>query len=164
MIISEKCLIRNIDIGDYEYIRKIYSDKKTREYLGGIYSDENIEKTFNNILKSNEHYFLVFNKRNNEFLGLISFTKHHNNKDIELSYQFISTFWGKGYAYDSISVLLDYIFNDVGLDKIVAETQKSNKKSCYLLKKIGMREEERLIRFGAEQIIFSLYKNRCRDN
>lgn len=158
MIFSDKCIIRNVYKSDYEHIKKIYSDKQTRKYLGGTYSDKNIEKIFKNILTSKEHYFLVFDKKNNEFIGLVSFTKHHNDEDIELSYQFIPTFWGKGYAYDSISVLLEKIFNDLDLDKLVAETQTLNKKSCHLLKKLGMTEEERLVRFGAEQIIFSLYK------
>lgn len=158
MILSDKCMIRSVQANDYEYIKKIYSDKKTRQYLGGTVSEKSIEKTFNNILKSEEHYFLVFNKKSNEFLGLVSITKHHNNKDMELSYQFLSNSWGKGFAYDSIYVLLDYVFNNLGIDKIVAETQKLNKRSCKLLEKIGMIEEERLVRFGAEQILYNKYK------
>jgi ribosomal-protein-alanine N-acetyltransferase len=151
-------MIRSVQANDYDYIKKIYSDKKTRKYLGGTYSDKNIEKIFKDILISKEHYFLVFDKKNNDFVGLVSFTKHHNEVDMELSYQFISTSWGKGYAYDSISILLKKVFNDLGLDKLVAETQKLNKKSCHLLKKLGMTEQERLVRFGAEQIIFKYYK------
>lgn len=158
MILSDKCMIRSVQPNDYEYIKKIYSDKKTRQYLGGTVSEKSIEKTFNNILKSEEYYFLVFNKKSNEFLGLVSITKHHNNKDMELSYQFLSNSWGKGFAYDSIYVLLDYVFNNLGIDKIVAETQKLNKRSCKLLEKIGMIEEERLVRFGAEQILYNKYK------
>lgn len=40
------------------------------------------------------------------------------------------------------------------LTSVIAETQLKNKPSCQLLERLGMKEEERLERFGEMQVIY----------
>lgn len=55
-----------------------------------------------------------------------------------------------------ISKIVDFGFNDLGLDEIVAETQTANGASCKLLERVGMTLEAKLHRFGAEQAVYSI--------
>lgn len=64
--------------------------------------------------------------------------------------------WGQGYAEEVIRKVIDYVFDELKLKKLVAETQSANKNSCKLLKNVGMTLEGIVTRFGAEQSIFSI--------
>jgi [ribosomal protein S5]-alanine N-acetyltransferase len=54
--------------------------------------------------------------------------------------------------------LIEYAFNELGIQKLVAETQTANIRSCKLLEKVGMIMEQRIIRFGAEQAVYSIQR------
>ncbi|MEM9686659.1 MAG: GNAT family N-acetyltransferase, partial [Bacteroidota bacterium] len=47
---------------------------------------------------------------------------------------------GKGYATEGAKRCLEYAFNDLNIDKIVAICTKDNLKSEHIMKKIGMRK------------------------
>jgi RimJ/RimL family protein N-acetyltransferase len=59
-------------------------------------------------------------------------------------------FWGKGFAFEAWSLILEYAFNRLGLRKISAGATESNLASAAVLRKLGFQVEgifrrERLI-------------------
>lgn len=92
----------------------------------------------------------------NEFIGLVSLEKYHDGEDIELSYQFLSKFWGKGLATEVIGALIQYSFDELKLNKIVAETQTANTRSFNLLERVGMTRIKNITRFGEEQAVYCI--------
>jgi ribosomal-protein-alanine N-acetyltransferase len=88
-------------------------------------------------------------------IGLVELGPLKDGNDYEISYQFSSMFWGKGFAKEAIQIVISHALNDAGLRRIIAETQSANSASCRLLTAQGMVEVERVERFGAEQIIFA---------
>lgn len=50
-------------------------------------------------------------------------------------------FWGKGYAFDAWSRLLPYVFDRLGLRKIIAGAVEGHTASLTVLKRLGFREE-----------------------
>lgn len=147
----------NIDIND---LLNLYSDEIVWSYLGGLRSKEQMLKGIDSQVSpaENHEYWVVRNKTTTEFIGSISLTPHHDGKDIEISYEFLSTFWGNGHAYETIQAVINYAFNTKNLDRLVAETQAANLSSCRLLEKIGFEEEKHVIRFKNEQIIYVISK------
>lgn len=158
MIETNRCTMYKLHNRDYEKIREIYTNIKVREFLGGVVSDEKFKYSFKNMLtcEDNSFYYVVRLKENNEVIGLVSLDKHHDGINTELSYQFMTQYWGCGYAKEVIQRVIDYAFNELMIKKIVAETQTANKASCKLLQKVGMDLEETVSRFGADQYIFSI--------
>lgn len=65
---------------------------------------------------------------------------------------------GYGYASEAISQILTYAFNELNLSKVIAETQTANLSSCRLLEKVGMKLEQTILRYGAEQAIYGIEK------
>jgi len=138
-----------MDIPD---IWKLYKDESVWTYLGG---SRNGIKAIKGIIgmifpSSNCLYWTVRHRETKTFLGCISLTPHHDGESIEVSYEFLSSHWGQGYAYEAVSAVIEH----TRLDTLVAETQVANTASRVLLAKLGFHEKERLTRFGAEQIIF----------
>ena len=161
MIETKRCKIIKLHKSDYKNVRELFFDERVRRFLGGIVSREGFDNMFNSILNSdtNSMYLVIRLKESNEFIGLVSLDKHHDGLDTEVSYQFLPKCWGYGYAEEVVRRIIDYAFDELKLEKLVAETQSANKNSCKLLKKLEMSLEQTIRRFGAEQNIFSITRN-----
>ncbi len=64
-----------------------------------------------------------------------------NQSEIELIYVLASDSWGKGYATEAASVLRDYAFDQLGLQRIIALIDPGNPASARVAEKIGMEYE-----------------------
>lgn len=131
---------------------------EVRRYLGGPVDERGFEAGFAAKLSSdtNQLYWIIRQASDNEFMGSVSLDLHHDGVNTEVSYQLLPKWWGRGYATEVVQRIVKYAFEDLGLAKVVAETQIANKASCRLLEKSGMQLEQTVERFGAEQAIFSI--------
>ena len=89
-------------------------------------------------------------------VGLISLSAHHDGSDIEISYMLDPQIWGRGVATAVLRGVIARCGDDLGLDRLVAETQEANAASRRVLEKVGMRPIKTLERFGAPQVIYSI--------
>ena len=62
-----------------------------------------------------------------------------------LGYSFARPHWGHGYATEAVHRLLDHLFRDLGLHRVVAECDVLNDASYRLLERLGFRREAHLI-------------------
>lgn len=159
MLSSKRCLIKKIKRQDEENIKKLYTSEKVREYLGGIIDGYSLEKKINELIEKDNKCWKVVNKKTLEFIGLIGIGKHHDSETQEIFYEFFPEYWGKGYASESINEVIQYIFVEMKLPKILAETQLKNEKSIKLLKTLGFVFVKELERFGEKQGVFEIRKN-----
>lgn len=155
---TNRCKILKIQKGDYEDIKELYFDEDVRRFLGGVGSKEDFDNNFNDMLslEDDSFYWAIRLKDNNEFIGLVSLDKYHDDLNTEVSYQFKPMWWGRGYAEEVIKKVIDYVFEELKLERIVAETQSANRSSCKLIKNVGMILEQTVIRFDVEQSVFSI--------
>jgi ribosomal-protein-alanine N-acetyltransferase len=49
-------------------------------------------------------------------------------------------------------------FGELALPRVVAETQSANLRCIALLKRLGMKREQTLQRFGATQSLFAIHR------
>jgi ribosomal-protein-alanine N-acetyltransferase len=94
------------------------------------------------------------------FAGIITLHRHHDAVSHELSYSLLPEHSGRGLATAAMRRMLANVFANHGIPSVVCETQAANRRSIRLLERLGMRERERLIRFGAEQVIYTLDADR----
>jgi [ribosomal protein S5]-alanine N-acetyltransferase len=138
-------------------VRKLFVNQDVRKFLGGIRNEESIQVVLDDMLNPSDtsFYWVVREKQSDNFIGLCSLDPHHEGSYLELSYQLLPNWWGKGYATEVVTLIIQYALNELNLTKVVAETQTANKSSCRLLERVGMELERNIIRFGAEQAIYS---------
>ena len=98
---------------------------------------------------------MVRPQRQDAAIGLMVLNPHKDGADYEVSYIFSHSSWGQGFATEATAQIVDHALNDLGLKRVIAETQSANAASCRMLAKLGFSEEARLERFGAEQVIFA---------
>ncbi|SHK26499.1 ribosomal-protein-alanine N-acetyltransferase [Clostridium cavendishii DSM 21758] len=155
---TNRCIVENLKHDDYDDVKLLYLDNEVREFLGGAISDERYNSSFKQMINNNEDslYWVVRLKNTNDFIGLVSIDTHHDGVSKELSYQFLPSYWGNGYALEVIREILKFISTELNIKSIISETQVANKASCRLLNNLGMKVVDKVYRFNAEQHIFSL--------
>jgi RimJ/RimL family protein N-acetyltransferase len=57
--------------------------------------------------------------------------------DVELSYRFGQVYWGRGYATEACQALLNYAFEQLQVERVVAATDKDNARSLKLLRRLA---------------------------
>ena len=143
---------------DISTLENLWRDKKVREFLGGVVSDDIIQQKMTQLQNHWDlHQFgqwAVFEKSSNKLIGLCGL--HHSDDGIEISYMFFPQFWGNGFAREAILASVDYGFHSLKIETIIAITQAANIKSCQLLNKIGMKHINNFERFNATQCLFEL--------
>lgn len=154
-------LLRRPTETDWLILRKLWLNEEVRKFLGGIVSDDSINEKISAIQthwdKYQFGYWAVLEKTTNDITGFCGI--QHSDDGIELSYMFFPQFWGKGRAKEAIRISLDYGFNVLKLNEIIAITQKANGSSCRLLSSIGMHHIKDFTRFNATQCLYQINFN-----
>ncbi|WP_035445414.1 GNAT family N-acetyltransferase [Atopococcus tabaci] len=158
MFETKRCSIHAFKESDSAEVKKLYLNHEVRKYLGGIRKEEAVEAVLDDMLHSSEdsYYWVVREKHTDYFIGLISIDPHHDGTYVEISYQFLPDWWGRGYATETVGFILRVAFTELNLSKVIAETQTANVSSRKLLERLGMKLERTTTRFGAEQAIYSI--------
>ena len=159
MIQTTRCELSTLQSADWNLLVKLYTDAEVRRFLGGIVDLETIRLRFQRMLESDmeTQHWVIRVKKNSSFvsIGIVSLGKHHNKIDTEISYQLLPEWWGRGYATEAVQAILTHALTVLGLPRVIAETQIANIASCRLLKRMGMRLQGTVERFGAKQGIFT---------
>ena len=86
-----------------------------------------------------DHGRWAVHKRSNlEFLGWCGLKYRAELNEIDLGYRFKKEGWGKGYATEAAYASIQYGFEKIGLQRIVARAEIDNIGSWKVLEKCGM--------------------------
>ena len=159
MIQTTRCELVPILLTDWDLVMKLYTNAEVRRFLGGVVDEKTIYLRLLQMLESGTgtYHWIIRVKENNSSgkIGLVSLGQHHDNTNIEISYQLLPQWWGKGYGTEAIQAVITHALTVLGLPRVIAETQIANVASCRLLERVGMHLEGTVERFGAKQGIFT---------
>lgn len=153
------CHLESLTQDDLSALIELFTCPRARQYLGGPITEQlATQRSLDWIERSSEEpIWAIRASLNQALLGYVLLDEHHDGSDIEISYALLPTYWGRGLATEALTLASRLAFSELGLPKIIAETQAKSLRSTALLERIGMNEERRVLRFGEEQIIFSLH-------
>ncbi len=77
-------------------------------------------------------------KSSGKFVGWCGLWRLKETGEIEVGYALAKEFWGKGYATESALKFLDYAFEKLKSEKIVAVARPENAASRRVMEKLGM--------------------------
>lgn len=111
------------------------------------YVKERVEESFNKNIERDSWYpsFGIFLKNGNP-IGLMSLKRIDYEKSrCELSIILVdNSVKGKGYGTEAVSLLINYAFNDLGLNRIYADTMGTNYSMQRIFKKMGFQLIEKI--------------------
>ncbi|MDP4090482.1 MAG: GNAT family N-acetyltransferase, partial [Bacillota bacterium] len=69
-----------------------------------------------------------------------------DTSQVEIGFTLSREYQGKGYAFEAVAGVLNYIFGSMNKHRIIASVDPRNSKSIALLERIGMRREAHFIK------------------
>lgn len=149
---GKNIMLREYRKEDLEYIRRWVNNPDIVDNLSDIFlyphTLEDSEKYLKSILEKEgeKANFIIANKSTEEYIGQIDLLYiDWKNRFAEMGIIIgEDKNHRKGYGYEAIKLLQDYVFNRLNLNKLELKVQDSNLRAynCYL--KCGFKEEGRL--------------------
>ena len=121
--------------------------------------DENREKLERQIGHFAEHGFgmcAVDLAASGETIGAAGLQHLEGGPEIEVGYRFLKEYWGRGYATECARASINFGFDELGLDRIVAVALESNVASRRVLEKCGLREIGVVHVYGLEHVKYEI--------
>lgn len=143
---TERLLLRNFEAKDWEDLLEISQEYEQSDM--GQYDQEYPQtpegiKEVVEILGSGDEFAAVVLKNQPKVIGVVQFQRKKDYVDEVvhgLGGIFNSEFRGKGYAFEAFKVVLEYLFEELGIDRCIAGTAVVNNKSRKLIERLGFRE------------------------
>jgi RimJ/RimL family protein N-acetyltransferase len=143
---TDRLILRRLSDGDAEFILRLVNEPSWLRYIGnrGV---RNLEDARAYILKGPvEMYsrlgfglYLVELKAEGVPVGICGLIKRDSLEDVDIGFAFLPEYWGRGYAFEAASAVMEYGRDALGLKRIVAITSADNESSARLLEKLGFQ-------------------------
>jgi [ribosomal protein S5]-alanine N-acetyltransferase len=173
-IVGDEITLRKIVPLDLDSLYEIYSNERLFQY-----SPMMLKKNKETVANMIGHFERDFNKRKEIFLGIClnsnldsivgvaeMFDYSADVNMITIGYRLNDKFWSKGIAIKTVKAMAEYLFNDIGINRIQAYVMPENIKSQNVLQRNGFVKEG-LIRQGhiwkgqgvVDLVLYSLLKS-----
>ncbi len=98
-----------------------------------------------------------------EFLGWVVLMPLDESDDIEVGYGLKKSAWGRGIATEAARCLVEYGFDTLGLEEIVAITRPENAASQNVLQKVGLKRDGFRDAYGVKGHFYFRMQTHARD-
>lgn len=138
---TERLDLRSAEDQDLEFLRELKNRPEIRRYHPELYprNREQIQQWLNNVNKQEGNLFLVIWK-DNERVGEASLSKV-NDFSAGTGISIHSRYQGNGYATETMEKLVEFGFNEWGLERIFSGVLEFNKPSQKVWEKLGFEKE-----------------------
>lgn len=94
-----------------------------------------------------EHTYSVLRVTDDQLVGLVGyFDLNTRNRSAEIGGLIGPEFHGQGFSREAVGLLLKYLFTEMKLNKVYAQTAEFNNRSLKLLSRLGFKVDGRLRR------------------
>ena len=152
IIVTERLVLREVNINDADFILDLLNSKGWLQFIGdrNVRSLPDAEKYIaDRIIKSYIDHglglYLVELKTSGTAIGLCGLIKRDTLDDIDIGFAFLPEYNGFGYAFEAAISTLQFAFESLEINRLVAITTPDNINSIKLLEKIGMQFEKKIL-------------------
>ena len=144
---TERLVLRQLEENDAEALFENYSDEEIAknfmdEPLTDIKQASQFIEAFNEeFLQGKAITWAIALKKTNKMIGTCSYM-FDTNTCAEIGYDLAKAQWGKGLMTEALEAMIEYGFNELGLEKIQADTLSNNSRSINLLKRLGFQLDD----------------------
>ena len=126
---TDRFYFRKMTIEDVEIWSDFFRNNQRLEFLGLDTSESPQQLAFNWIQKQLGRYresglghLAVFNKENNEFIGVAGLLPRNiqGQEKYEVAYSILPKYWGKGYATEISKQIKQFAQQQLGLDDLIS--------------------------------------------
>jgi len=142
---TERLILRAWEEKDLEPLARLYADPRVMAFWEVRTFEESKQEYDHFVSSMKEHgwgFWAAELRDSHEFIGLIGLENvafpAHFTPAVEIGWRLHYDFWGKGYATEGAKGALQFGFESLNLNEIVAFTPPANQRSRKVMEKIGM--------------------------
>lgn len=163
MLETERLILRRMDESDIDAIFAMRADKDVMRFIREpVAKREEAERWINLVssLWADEKigFCALVEKQSGQFIGWCGLWRLKETGEIEVGYALTKEFWGKGFAVEASEAFLQYGFDKLKLEKIVAVANPENRASRRVMEKLGMRFDYIGEFYGRDLVHYSITK------
>jgi RimJ/RimL family protein N-acetyltransferase len=148
---TPRLLLRPWMDSDVEPWVAMCADDRVMEFFPSTYDRERAESTAvrlrENIERKDYGWWVIDAKDGPPFVGVVALQdvpfEAHFTPALEVGWRLGYAHWGRGFATEAASRVLDFAFADLGRDEVVAMTAKINERSQRVMLRLGMTRDAR---------------------
>ena len=162
---TQRLVLKPIVESDLNTLHQIFIDSYVRRYLcdGEIWSLERVAEMLdeNEKLWAEKQFGLwsIETKSDREIMGFVGLWYFFEEAQPQLVYALLPKALKKGYATEASTKILEYGFDELGFDYLVASCDRPNIESQKVTERLGMKQVEARIVDGNPILFFRIDKS-----
>ena len=157
---TARLYLRQFTPDDLDDLYRIYSDPEIMKYITGVRSREATEIAIHTMLKrweeNNFGMWAVVHKIDRKMIGRCGLGFLDRTSEVELGYVLDKVYWNQGLATEASFASLNYGFEILQLDRIVAIARPENIASQRVIQKVGMKYEKNAHYYETDVVYYSI--------
>jgi len=155
---TERLLLRQFRVGDFEAYADQYSDAELARFIGGATTREDAWRRLASVVGHwvlrGHGYWAVEERESGRFVGGVGLWRPEGWPDLEVGYWLIPAAHGHGYATEAAAAARDCAFEVVGAETLISLIDPENEPSKRVAERLGGVAEEviELLTFGPHWI------------
>ncbi len=150
-LITDRLILRKLEIADAPQIRELRSDEQVNQYVNRPKSatlaeaEAFIQKIIAGLAEKGWYYWVISLKNGNEFAGTICLWNIDiSTSTAEVGYEMLPHWQRKGLAREALLAVVDYCFKALNFETITAYSHADNRGSIRLLERTGFVRDKLL--------------------
>ena len=151
--------LRQFTLDDFDDLFRLYSDPEVMRYLSLRTREQTQASLCKHIQHWQEHNFgmyAVIDKQSGNMIGRCGLGFLDNTPEVELGYVFDKSYWNMGLATEASKATLNYGFEEVKLNRIVAIAKPENIASVRVIQKVGMKYEKDAHFYNVDVVYYAI--------
>ncbi|MDX8044412.1 GNAT family protein [Gracilibacillus sp. S3-1-1] len=140
---TNRLALKQISKADAESLFEIWSDPEVTQFMNidnftTVNQAEEMIVFLNQLTEECKAIrYSIIDRESNKIIGSCGFnTLDFENKKAEIGYDIAKKYWGKGYAPEAITALVDHAFQTLKLHRIEAKIEPANTNSIKVVEKL----------------------------
>jgi len=161
---TARLYLRQFTPDDLDDLYRIYSDSEVMKYIGkGVRTRAATETALYGMLEHwQQHNFGMWaavHKIDNKFIGRCGLCFLDKTPEVELGYTLDKLYWNRGLATEASLASLQYGFEVLKLERIVAIARPENTASQRVMQKVGMKYEKNDRYYESDVVYYSISRS-----
>lgn len=160
---TERLTLRMFAPEDAEDFHRIWNDPVVMKYIDGW--RPTLEEARAGMTRLVQHWrkhgfgqWAVLLKEEGKIIGYVGFKHLDKTPEVELLYGIDEPYWNKGYTTEAARACLRYIFENTGLQRVVALAEPENIGSWRVMEKLGMKREKIATYYNQELVYYAILR------
>ncbi|MGE5508446.1 MAG: GNAT family N-acetyltransferase [Chitinophagales bacterium] len=161
---TERLRLRTMTMDDWILLRGILTDPVAMKYYPKPYDEQGtrdwVQAMLNRYERDGVALWIVEKKETGEFVGQVGplVQKVDDEELMEVGWLLLRDQWGHGYATEAGEACHRYVFDVLGLDKVIALIRTENTPSRAVAGRLGMTVWKETMRSGLKHLVYVKYR------